>query len=93
MACECLEEGRKVSCKAVDGELIPSLHERERYCRHDANWASCPTFQLKQRTQRRLAQEEYYALWTQPALPPIAPVLRKQAPLRNETAPPIDRAV
>jgi hypothetical protein len=68
-----LEEGRVVRCHAVDGDLIPSLHERERYCRGESNWASCPTFQLHRREQRRLAQEEYYALWTLPELPAIAP--------------------
>jgi hypothetical protein len=77
MACECLEEGRAVRCKAVDGELIPSLHERERYCRHERNWASCPTFQLQEREQRRIAQEEYYALWTLPEIE-LRPVLRSQ---------------
>jgi hypothetical protein len=87
MACECLEEGRKVRCNAVDGELIPSLHERERYCRADANWASCPTFQLRAREHRRIAQEEYYALWTLPEMPPIRPVLR------TESKPSLQRAV
>ena len=87
MACECLEEGRRVCCNAVDGELIPSLHERERYCRHDSNWASCPTFQLRAREHRRIAQEEYYALWTQPELPAIRPALRDEPKL------PVSRAV
>jgi hypothetical protein len=87
MACEWLEEGRKVCCQAVDGELIPSLHERERYCRHPSNWASCPTFQLRAREQRRIAQEEYYALWTRPELPPITPALR------SESKPPLARVV
>jgi hypothetical protein len=73
MACECLEDGRRVRCRAVDGELVPSLHERERYCRSDGNFTRCPTFQAFRRNQRRLAQAEYYALWTEPELPAIAP--------------------
>jgi hypothetical protein len=71
MACECFQEGVKVRCRAVSGELIPSLHERERYCRsNEGNEVLCPTFRLYQRERRRLAQEEYYALWTTPELPP-----------------------
>ena len=74
MACQCLEDGRNVRCNAVSGELIPSLHEREHYCRSNTNYATCPTFQLYRRVARQLAQEEYYALWTLPDLPPIRPV-------------------
>jgi hypothetical protein len=90
MACKCLEEGRTVRCSAVNGDLIPSLHERERYCRSESNWASCPTFQLHRREERQLMQEEYYALWTLPNLPPLIP----RAPsLRAEVEPPLSRAV
>jgi hypothetical protein len=90
MACEWLEEGRRVRCNAVDGELIPSLHERERYCRSERNYASCPTFQLYQVSCRRVAQEEYYAIWTEPQLPPLIP----RAPsLRAEVEPALARAV
>lgn len=70
MACECFQDGVKARCRAVTGELIPSLHERERYCRSVGNEIFCPTFQLFQRERRRLAQDEYYALWTTPELPP-----------------------
>jgi hypothetical protein len=89
MACECLEEGRRVRCNAVDGELIPSLHEREQYCRSDQNHASCPTFQLYQLRRRRLAQEEYYQLWTEPEMPPLiprAPSLRPEPPRAHARA-------
>jgi len=82
MACECLEEGRRVKCKAVDGDLVPSLHERERYCRSDGNFTRCPTFQVFRLNQRRLAQAEYYALWTELELPPISP--RPPTPHRVE---------
>jgi hypothetical protein len=64
MACPYLEEGRWVRCAAVDGVLIPSLHEREHYCRSHENHAQCPTFQQFRRSERRLHQAEYYALWT-----------------------------
>jgi hypothetical protein len=74
MACEWLEEGRTVRCHAVDGDLIPSLHERERYCRSDENCTRCPTFGLYRLKQRRIAQAEYYALWTAPSLPELKPI-------------------
>ena len=90
MACECLEEGRRVRCTAVTGELTPSLHERKRYCRSDRNFATCPTFQLFRRQDRRLAQEEYYSLWTEPKLPPLIP---KAPSLRREVEPLIARVV
>jgi hypothetical protein len=82
-----LEEGRTVRCNAVDGELIPSLHERERYCRSDRNHASCPTFQVYQVNRRRLALKEYYALWIEPELPPLVP---RAPPLRPK---PLARAL
>jgi hypothetical protein len=70
----------------VTGELIPSLHERERYCRSDEKFADCPTWRLFQRERRRLAQAEYYALWTPPVFPELRPVvpLRKADPIPSE---------
>jgi hypothetical protein len=78
-----LEDGRRVRCGAVDGELVPSLHERERYCRRDDNFTRCPTFRAFRLHQRRLAQAEYYALWTEAELPAIAP----QPPARRRETP------
>jgi hypothetical protein len=46
--------------------LIPSHHERERYCRTDGNKA-CPTFKLYQLHGAPVPQESYYALWVPPA--------------------------
>jgi hypothetical protein len=72
MACEFFDEGKLARCTAVCGLLIPSHHERERYCRTDAS-ASCPTYKLYQLHGRPVPQEQYYSLWVPPA-PLRAPV-------------------
>ncbi len=71
MACELFDDGRLARCNAVAGLLIPSHHERERYCRSDEN-RDCPTYRLYQVRGTPLPQEVYYALWVAPA--PEAPV-------------------
>jgi hypothetical protein len=68
MACEFFDEGRLARCAAVNGLLIPSHYERERYCRTDGN-CDCPTFKLYQLRGAPLPQEAYYALWVAPAPP------------------------
>ena len=81
MACDQFQDGRLVCCKAVVGVLIPSLREREQYCRVDANYRRCPTWQQARSHARPLAQSEYYDLWTAPRLPPLiprAPQLRQE---------------
>lgn len=64
MACEFFDDGRPARCAAVDGHLIPTLHERERFCRQSG--ASCPTYKVYQLRGRRLSQAAYYALWLPP---------------------------
>ena len=68
MACEFFDDGRLARCTAVDGLLIPSHHERERYCRTDGN-EGCPTFQLYQLRRAPISQDQYYAQWLPPAPP------------------------
>lgn len=80
MPCEQLEQGYLICCKAVSGVLIPSIHERERYCRSDENHSQCPTLQSFQRAQRPLAQAEYYALWTVPKRALRSPEPRSSRP-------------
>jgi hypothetical protein len=62
MACKHFEEGRTVKCRAVSGTLIPSVYEREQFCRTDEN-DRCPTFRLYQLRSAPLPQEAYYGLW------------------------------
>ncbi len=63
MACEHLEDGRLVRCRAVRGTLIPSHHEREHYCRAE-DPSRCPTRTLFARLQiGPLPEEAYWSLW------------------------------
>ena len=63
MACHHLNEnGRSTLCGAVEGSLIPSHFERERYCHGDGNGA-CPTAQLYRLRGTRISQELYYRQW------------------------------
>ena len=66
MACKLFDDGRLARCGAVEGLLIPSHHERERYCRTDGS-AACPTFQLYQLRRAPVPQSIYYAQWIPPA--------------------------
>jgi hypothetical protein len=77
MACEFFDDGRLARCSAVCGLLIPTLHERERYCRGDEN-AACPTYRLRQELGEPIPQSAYYALWLAPA----------PTPAEGEPAPP-----
>jgi hypothetical protein len=63
MACELLDEGRLTRCRAVDGLIIPSLHERERYCWNDEDRDSCPTYRLFAVHRRPISEDAYYAQW------------------------------
>ena len=76
MACEFFDDGRLARCTAVHGLLIPTHHERERYCRSDASQA-CPTYRLRQKLGEAVPQSAYFALWIAP--PPEPP--------ENEPAP------
>jgi hypothetical protein len=69
MGCELFDDGRLARCNAVAGLLIPSHHERERYCRSDEN-RTCPTYRLYQVRGTPLPQDVYYALWVAPAPQP-----------------------
>lgn len=61
MTCTYFEEGALCRCRAVRGLLVPSLHERERYCTSQP--ALCPTQRLRELSGHPLDEESYYALW------------------------------
>ena len=65
--------------KQVGGGVVPSHHERERYCRTDQP-DRCPTFDEYVRAGQ-LTEERYYTIWIAPALP--APV-KKSPPAAEE---------
>jgi hypothetical protein len=60
--CEHFDETRGARCRAVAGTLIPSLFEREQFCRTE-NHGRCPTQRLYRIRGSKLSQEAYYALW------------------------------
>ena len=62
MSCEYFVEGALCRCAAVRGLLVPSHHERERYCRGDAPEA-CPTHRARALRTDALPEEVYWALW------------------------------
>jgi hypothetical protein len=80
MACELFDEGRLARCAAVAGLLIPSHHEREKYCRTDEN-RDCPTRKMYQLRGGPLPQEAYYALWVPPV--PKAPDPQAEEPAQT----------
>ena len=67
MACPHFVDDRLCRCCAVAGLLIPSVYERERFCRGDESFHSCPTFCAFAKRQSKLPQEVYYSFWL-PAL-------------------------
>jgi hypothetical protein len=72
MACELFDGGRLARCGAVSGLLIPSHHERERYCRSDESHV-CPTYRLYRLRGALVPQADYYALWLAPGPLPDEP--------------------
>jgi hypothetical protein len=77
MACEFFDDGRLARCAAVSGLLIPSHHERERYCRTDGS-CDCPTYKLYRLHGAQLSQEAYYALWLPPTPDRRAPSAKEK---------------
>jgi hypothetical protein len=63
MACPHFVEDRLCRCVAVRGLLIPSLYERERFCKSDEGCKRCPTLRAFEARGGKLPQEVYYALW------------------------------
>jgi hypothetical protein len=59
----------RATCAAVGDELMPTLHERERFCCSD-EYAHCPTLRAMLRLRRPLREDEYLAIWMPPA--PVA---------------------
>lgn len=62
MACKFFVDDSLCRCAAVRGFLVPSLHERERYCASDTP-ERCPTFRAQAARGAALPEEVYYALW------------------------------
>ena len=50
-------------CAAITGAVIPSIYERERFCRSEQGFMRCPTYRAQMARGGRLAERDYYALW------------------------------
>ena len=62
MACGHFVSGPLCRCEAVRGFLVPSLHERERFCLSDEP-ERCPTWRARAGRDAPLPEEVYWALW------------------------------
>lgn len=62
MACPHFVDDTLCRCAAVRGHLVPSVHERELFCRNGEH-ERCPTFQARAARASALPEEVYYRLW------------------------------
>ncbi|MBI4510254.1 MAG: hypothetical protein HY698_11520 [Deltaproteobacteria bacterium] len=65
MACLLFVDERLCRCLAVRDWLVPSHHERERFCR-SSEPRRCPTYRAYERTGEPIGEEDYYRLWLPP---------------------------
>jgi hypothetical protein len=65
MPCAYLVDDPRCRCAAVSGTIIPTLHERERYCRGD-HQDRCPTLRAYRVAGAPISEETYYAIWIPP---------------------------
>jgi hypothetical protein len=71
MSCPLYVNERLPRCAAVEGAVVPSLHERERFCRTAET--RCPTYALYGIRRRPISEDAYLALWL-PPLPASEPL-------------------
>jgi hypothetical protein len=62
MGCEFFQGGARACCRAVEGTIVPSHYERERFCLRD-DPSACPTLRLYRMRQMPVTQEAYWAEW------------------------------
>jgi hypothetical protein len=65
MGCLLFVEGADCRCFAVLGRHVPTLHERERYCR-TSDPGRCPTLREFVDRGTRLSEEQYLQIWIPP---------------------------
>ncbi|MDB4968085.1 MAG: hypothetical protein JWN44_3774 [Myxococcales bacterium] len=66
MACPLFCEDKGARCRAISADVVPTIHERERFCR-SADYGDCPTLRMMLRLRRPLSEDEYLAIY----LPPV----------------------
>jgi hypothetical protein len=65
MTCPYFVDSARCVCLAVDEELIPTIHERTRYCR--GQHERCPTFLAREAAGEAIPLNLYETLWYAPA--------------------------
>jgi hypothetical protein len=66
MSCPLFSDERECRCGAVSGRHVPTVFERERYCK--SNPDGCPTLREHLHIGRRLTEDEYLNLWMPEAI-------------------------
>jgi hypothetical protein len=65
MACPFFREDRGARCRAISDDVVPSLHERERFC-CSRDYGDCPTLRMMLRLRRPITESEYLAIYLPP---------------------------
>ncbi len=68
-----LVPGGPPHCAAVCAAVIPTLHQRERYCTSAEGYPGCRTLQRSAQLGRQIEEEEYDDLWLEPRFSVDAP--------------------
>ena len=63
MACRFFVGEPRCHCTAVTAYTIPTIYERERFCRGADTFMRCPTYQAQSAWGRPLSADEYLCLW------------------------------
>jgi hypothetical protein len=66
MACPFFREDRGARCRAISEDVVPSMHERERFC-CSRDYGDCPTLRMMLRLRRPITESEYLAIYLPPA--------------------------
>ena len=61
MECRFFRRPPDCRCFAVEGRHVPTIYERDRYCRSASG--ECPTLHLRQIRGRALSEDEFLEIW------------------------------
>jgi hypothetical protein len=61
MECRLFQGPPDCRCFAVRGRHVPTIYERDRYCRDRSG--ECPTLEAHRRSGRALSEDEYLQIW------------------------------
>jgi len=61
MACPFFDQScASCRCNAFAQPIVPSLHEREIFCRKSWEFARCPWYRVRRALQRPISEQEYW---------------------------------